>query len=230
MPQISLPSYGPSRTKTRTYDVKADPATVIAALLQLVAPTGSLVPTLSESEPGDGWKLCNGQSLLKFEYPDLFAAIGGTWGETADTFALPDFRGRLPIGAGGSAGLTLKAAGGAHQIVLTQDQMPPHAHDLTDPGHTHTFSGTPHAHGVTDPGHSHTAAVVAPGSATSGPSADGAATGSTSSEVTGITVDAATAGGTNATSATGIAVQSAGAGSPVTILPPVIAVNWLVRT
>ena len=88
MPQISLPSYSPSRTKTRTYDVKADPATVIAALLQLVAPTGSLVPTLSESEPGDGWKLCNGQSLLKFEYPDLFAAIGGTWGETSRTTAL----------------------------------------------------------------------------------------------------------------------------------------------
>jgi microcystin-dependent protein len=43
-----------------------------------------------------------GQSLTREDYPLLFAAIGVTWGsESATTFNVPDFRGRVPIGADG---------------------------------------------------------------------------------------------------------------------------------
>jgi hypothetical protein len=42
-----------------------------------------------------------GQSLLRADYPLLFAVIGTTWGsESATTFTLPDARGRVIRGAG----------------------------------------------------------------------------------------------------------------------------------
>lgn len=42
---------------------------------------------------------CEGQSLSKSEYPELYEVIGGTFGETSTTFNLPDLRGRIPEGA-----------------------------------------------------------------------------------------------------------------------------------
>lgn len=46
-----------------------------------------------------GWLLCQGQSLLRTDYPRLFAVIGTTYG-TADSthFTLPNFQGRVPVG------------------------------------------------------------------------------------------------------------------------------------
>ncbi|HRK66791.1 MAG TPA: tail fiber protein [Hyphomonas sp.] len=230
MPQIDLPSYSPSRTRTRTYDVKADPAEILAALSQLLTPTGTIIPTLSGTEPGDGWKLCNGQTLLKFEYPDLYAVIGGAFGETADTFDLPDLTGRMLIGSGGAAGLSALATGGAHQVSLTVAQMPSHSHDVADTGHSHGFTGSPHSHDITDPGHVHTAAVVGSTAADSGVAQPVPASGDTGSATTGIVINSATAGGTIDAATTGVSVQSAGSGDPVQILPPVLAIYWMVRT
>lgn len=42
-----------------------------------------------------GWMLCNGKALSKSGYPELFAAIGTTWGGLGDKFNLPDLRGRF---------------------------------------------------------------------------------------------------------------------------------------
>lgn len=47
-----------------------------------------------------GWALCDGRLLPVEEYPVLFALIGTTYGgDGIKTFALPDLRGRLPVGA-----------------------------------------------------------------------------------------------------------------------------------
>ena len=46
----------------------------------------------------DGWLLCNGASLAKASYPDLFAAIGYTWGGSGNTFYLPNYNGRHILG------------------------------------------------------------------------------------------------------------------------------------
>ncbi len=47
-----------------------------------------------------GWALCAGQLLPSAEYPVLFALIGTTYGgDGMATFALPDLRGSLPVGA-----------------------------------------------------------------------------------------------------------------------------------
>jgi len=61
-------------------------------------------------------------------------------GTVTATFALPDLRGRTPIGIGTGTGLTartLGAAGGAETHTLTPAQMPSHAHGVNDPGHAH---------------------------------------------------------------------------------------------
>ena len=56
-------------------------------------PSGVMVPFAGKTVP-DGWLLCNGASLAKASYPDLFTAIGYTWGGYGDTFYLPNYNGR----------------------------------------------------------------------------------------------------------------------------------------
>lgn len=53
-----------------------------------------------------GWLHCNGATVSRTTYADLFAAIGTVWGEGdgATTFHLPDFRGFVPRGWDNAAG------------------------------------------------------------------------------------------------------------------------------
>ena len=48
-----------------------------------------------------GWMFCEGQLLPISEYETLFNLIGTTYGgDGQSTFALPDLRGRIPLGSG----------------------------------------------------------------------------------------------------------------------------------
>ena len=52
--------------------------------------------------PNGTWRLCDGQSLLRADFPRLYATIGTAWGQGANpgtTFALPDLRGMFLRGA-----------------------------------------------------------------------------------------------------------------------------------
>jgi microcystin-dependent protein len=79
-----------------------------------------------------GWNLCDGTLLSISEYNALYSLIGTVWGGNGTSnFAVPDLRGRLPVGQGQGAGLTnrtLGQGGGASQVQLTQAQMPAHSH------------------------------------------------------------------------------------------------------
>lgn len=71
-----------------------------------------------------GWMLMQGQSLLRADYPGLFAAIGTTYGAAnGSSFSLPDTRGRVLVGfdSGVAQFNTLGKAGGAttHTHTLT---------------------------------------------------------------------------------------------------------------
>jgi len=246
MPQIDVPDYQIKRTRTRTYDTKPDPTETLRALTAVVCPTGTIIPTLIETQPDDGWLMCNGQAVAKTAYPRLFAIIGNRFGETSTTFNLPDLRGRMPFGAGGALGLM--AVGGAASVTLTVDQMPAHGHTITDPGHVHTFTADPHshtitdpghAHAITDPGHAHTSIISDAAEATTGTDKASVTAGNTGTATTGITVQSATTGitvdsqtvtGALASATTGVTVQQTGGGQSVPTLPPYIAVNWMVRT
>lgn len=60
-------------------------------------PSGVMVPFAGKTVP-DGWLLCNGASLAKASYPDLFTAIGYTWGGSGNTFYLPNYNGSHILG------------------------------------------------------------------------------------------------------------------------------------
>lgn len=80
-----------------------------------------------------GWALCIGQFLPIATNQALFSIIGTTYGgDGRVSFALPDFRGRLPIHVGPSN--PLGAKGGTETNTLTVQNMP---------AHTHAASATP---------------------------------------------------------------------------------------
>jgi microcystin-dependent protein len=82
-----------------------------------------------------GWALCNGQLLLISQNQALFALLGTTYGgDGQTTFALPDFRGRVPIHMGRSS------VGGYHSLGERSGEID---HTITTselPTHTHLFS------------------------------------------------------------------------------------------
>ena len=50
----------------------------------------------------ENWAFCHGQLLPISEYETLFSILGTTYGgDGQNTFALPDYRGRVVVGAGG---------------------------------------------------------------------------------------------------------------------------------
>ena len=79
-----------------------------------------------------GWAKCEGQLLSISQNTALFSLLGTTYGgDGQTTFALPDLRGRVPLGPGQGTGLTnrdLGETGGAEQVTLDVTQIPPHAH------------------------------------------------------------------------------------------------------
>ncbi len=79
-----------------------------------------------------GFAAANGQLLPISQNTALFSLLGTMYGgDGQTTFALPDLRGRAPIGIGHGAGLsniTLGQLGGSETVTLTQAQLPPHTH------------------------------------------------------------------------------------------------------
>ena len=81
-----------------------------------------------------GWALCAGQLLPINQNQALFALLGTTYGGNGQTtFALPDLRGRVPVGAGQpSAGSSypLGETGGQETVALTTRQLAQHGHGV----------------------------------------------------------------------------------------------------
>jgi microcystin-dependent protein len=81
-----------------------------------------------------GWALCAGQLLPINQNQALFALLGTTYGgDGRTTFALPDLRGRVPVGAGQSAtgsSYELGSNGGQETVKLTASQLPAHSHSV----------------------------------------------------------------------------------------------------
>jgi len=81
-----------------------------------------------------GWLAPEGQLLPINQYTALFSLIGTLYGGDGErTFALPDLRGRVPVGVGQGPGLspyTWGQEGGKESQTLTQAQMPAHSHSL----------------------------------------------------------------------------------------------------
>lgn len=124
-------------------DLKAQ----VEALATLVAqnnPAGIIKLWAKDSAAPAGYLLCDGSSYSVALYPQLFAAIGYTFGGAAGVFNVPDFRGRFPLGktsSGTGSGWGTSGRGGSLDHTHT---TPNHTHGLAN----HTHSVPPHYHGV----------------------------------------------------------------------------------
>lgn len=92
---------------------------------------GTILPWAGTYAPRD-WDLCDGRILSIADNQALFAVIGTIYGgDGRNTFALPDLRGRMPIGAGYGPGLSRYVqgqTGGAERVLLSVNEIPAHNH------------------------------------------------------------------------------------------------------
>lgn len=103
---------------------------------QIIGMTGEIKMWPLATAP-TGYLICNGAAVSRSTYASLFAVIGTTFGagDGSSTFNLPDFRDRMPIGAGSTYSANT-AGGSADANVIS------HTHSastsISDPGHSHT--------------------------------------------------------------------------------------------
>ncbi len=78
---------------------------------------------------------CMGQIMAISQNTALFSLLGTTYGGNGQTtFALPDLRGRMPIGQGQGPGLPIYSMGelgGTTNVTLLSNNMPIHNHAAT---------------------------------------------------------------------------------------------------
>ncbi|MBI5120988.1 MAG: phage tail protein [Rhodospirillales bacterium] len=89
--------------------------------------------------PPSGWMFCTGTMLQINDYQALFSLLGNKFGGSAPTtFALPDLRGRIPIGTGKGPQSTTTYpeawTGGTATVTLTTDNLPSHSHTISVSG------------------------------------------------------------------------------------------------
>lgn len=86
---------------------------------------------VSFGPPVRGWARCEGQILPINQNQALYSILGTIYGGNGvTTFALPDLRGRVPVGFAGYMG----SQGGLRQVTLTAAEMPHHTHAGTPQG------------------------------------------------------------------------------------------------
>lgn len=162
-----------------------------------------------------GWAYCAGQTLSIAQNTALFSLLGTTYGGNGQTtFQLPDFQGRVPVGAGQGPGLSYYALGqvsGTESTTLTINQMPMHTHAaaLTVTVSASNASGS--------------AAVPAVGTSTLGGFADP----STGDPVLGYN-NATPNIPLNAAGVVSGNIQPSGGSQPFSILQPYLAINYII--
>lgn len=99
-----------------------------------------------------GFALCQGQLLAISSNSALFSLLGTIYGgDGRTTFALPDLKGRTPIGMGNGPGLTDRRIGqksGQERHTLLPQEMPQHNHSTILRGSEEDAVSTDPATGV----------------------------------------------------------------------------------
>lgn len=123
--------------------INASPVPLLSSLpsdtkgLRLI---GEMLPWAGAGLP-IGYLECNGQLVSRTTYADLFAALGTAHGvgDGSTTFALPDLKGRVPVGLDPAQAEfnTLGGQGGSKTVTLDLTQIPSHSHPVA-----YTISGT----------------------------------------------------------------------------------------
>ena len=192
----------------------------------------------TRTEDFNGWFVCDGRSLSRTEYKDLFAVIGTKFGSNCEnTFLLPNAQCRVVGVAGENDDMTTRDIGdvaGAETHALTESELPAHTHTGTtssNGAHTHTTS--------TDGAHSHTSNATGGSIGLAYQNGQGTLTEYDSSagelnliDATALTINSAE-GHTHTISSDGahthtFTTSSVGAGSAHSIVQPTIFMNLMI--
>jgi microcystin-dependent protein len=95
-------------------------------------PSGMIMAYGAAAAP-DGWLLCDGASLLRASYPELFAVIGTTYGSADGThFNAPNMKGKVVVGYNSAETEfdALGETGGEKTHQLTVAELAAHTHSL----------------------------------------------------------------------------------------------------
>lgn len=196
---------------------------------------GTVIPT--------GYLLCDGSQYLMSAYPALSVVIGTMYcpGPCVNpmSFAVPDLRGKVPAGQGGTAlSGTIGSSVGAETHTLSTTEMPLHTHSgstgLESNDHSHSgstgFEGNPHQHRVP-----------------LGNNADGTPGGYNAANANGDPTDnegrwvssgnplqqhvhAFTTGGRSASHTHALTINSAGSGQAHNNIQPSLIVKYIIKT
>ncbi len=129
----------------------------------VTVPSGAMLMWGTGTAP-TGWLLCNGSSLLRADYADLFAVIGTTFGAVDGThFTLPDMRNRAVFGLGSNTDTNVmgETGGAVTHTHSVSGSTAGHNHAYSDSfstgGHAHTVNS--HSHDLNS--HTHTSGSLA---------------------------------------------------------------------
>jgi hypothetical protein len=120
---------------TRTLTAPNETGTIATqAYVDSAIPAGTIIDFAGATAPS-GYLACptTATNVSRTTYARLFAAIGTTWGsgDGENTFGMPYFPANYAaVQASSNVGTS------------TTGEIKTHTHSITDPGHTHTFTGT----------------------------------------------------------------------------------------
>jgi len=123
------------------------------------SPAGTIKRCISNTNIPVGYIPCDGSLYLATDYPNLFNAIGYTYGGSGSSFNVPNFESYFPIGGNGvnSSGCatsnyttgnntsgatntfstTANFGGSSTAVAPLITKAPPHTHQISDAGHNH---------------------------------------------------------------------------------------------
>lgn len=165
-----------------------DTSGVISTQLQTSLVPPGVISAYGGAVAPAGYLICDGSSVSRTTYADLFAVIGTAYG-TADAFSfnVPELRGQFIRGVSGTSGFDPDAASRTAVAIGGNTGNNVGSGQLSELGsHMHTY---------TDPGHFHTSNPPGPSTALLTPGAsliniiNGTAPVSTDSKLTGITIN-----------------------------------------
>jgi len=108
---------------TGVLDASVLPSTALAGV-----PTGAVQAFAMTTVPS-GWLACDGSTVSRADYAELFAAIGVSFGEGdgSTTFNVPNLKDTFTLGLG-STYATIGTTGGEVTHTLTTAEIPAHTH------------------------------------------------------------------------------------------------------